>query len=91
MTTALMRLTPREQALQECALAIRNRNRGHLRELWLEWNEGVLVIRGEASSYYGKALALDEVRHRCHPPAVANLVEVIDRDPAAPAPLTVPG
>jgi len=34
-----------------------------------------------ASCYYGKQLALDEVRQRCDLPVAANLIEVEDEAP----------
>lgn len=83
MTTAIACFTDGNRTLRELAGEIRARYRCHLRELWLDVVHGRLLIRGVATSYYGKQLALDEVRHRCRLPVVANLIEVEEVTPNA--------
>ena len=63
--------------MREMARAIRARYRCHFRELRLDPWCGWLLIRGVATSYFGKQLALDEVRHRCGLVVAANLITVV--------------
>jgi hypothetical protein len=80
MSTALVCLTDLDRTLAGLAAEIRNRHRAHLRVLHLETVRGQLIIRGVATSYYGKQLALHETRRRCSMTVVAN--EVIVQEPA---------
>lgn len=65
--------TPRELAAD-----IRRRHRGLLRELWIEVGEAGAVLHGLASSFYGKQVALHEVREHAGFVVVANRI-VVDR------------
>jgi hypothetical protein len=76
MSTALMCRTEPDRALAVLAAEIRNRHRAHLRALWIETVRGALIIRGVATCFYGKQLALSEIRRRCSLTVVANEVEV---------------
>lgn len=76
MSTALVRLRDLERGLEVLAGEIRARHRGRIRDLWLDVMRGEVLIRGVATCYYGKQLALDEVRRRCRLPVAANLIEV---------------
>ena len=65
-----------ECCLGELATEIRNCHRSHLRELWFDVVQRNVVIRGVARSYYGKQLALHEIRRRCRLLVTANQIEV---------------
>jgi hypothetical protein len=78
MSTALMCLTEPDRALAALAAEIRDRHRAHLRALRIDTVRGALVIRGVATSFYGKQLALSEIRRRCSLTVVANEVEVLE-------------
>jgi hypothetical protein len=62
--------------LRELATEILKCLRGHLRELCLAVVPGGVVIHGVATSYYGKQLALHEVRLRCDLAVTANQISV---------------
>ena len=83
MSTALVPLTDQERALAGLATEIRNRHRNHLRALRLDAVRDQLIIRGVATSYYGKQLALQETRNRCPLTVLAN--EVVVQEPAQAA------
>ena len=92
MRTALACLNNRECSpdQQECCLGelaaeIHNCHRSHLRELRFDVVRRCVVIRGVARSYYGKQLALHEIRQRCRLLVTANQIEVEEV-----APNTVP-
>ena len=70
--------SPLERGLWVLAGEIRTRHRARIRTLWLDVVRGEVLIRGVATCYYGKQLALDEVRRRCHLPVAANRIEVVD-------------
>lgn len=82
-------LTSRERHPGELAAEIRNCHQSRLRELWLEVVPGGVVIRGVATSYYGKQLALHEVRRRCGLRVTANRIVVVEALPT-PAPPSDP-
>jgi hypothetical protein len=63
-------------AVEALAADIQRRYRGHIRELIIEVVEGGLVLSGVARSYYGKQIALHEVRRTRHR-VVANRMKVI--------------
>jgi hypothetical protein len=77
MTTPRVRLDTLEQFLHKLATRIRNRHRNVLRELWIKLQRGGVVVRGLATSYYGKQIAFHECVRRCPLPVLANKVEVI--------------
>lgn len=52
---------------------------GDARDLRCEYHEGVLVLRGQVSSYYHKQVAQETVRNLRGVVAVHNFVEVILR------------
>jgi hypothetical protein len=81
MTTAIALLADGNRAFQELAAEVRNAHRSHLRELRLEVVLGGVILRGLATSYYGKQLALHEVRRRCSLLVVANRIEVEETAP----------
>ena len=66
----------RECCLHQLAAEIRNYHRSHLRELRFEVLLSGVVIRGVSRSYYGKQLALHEIRRRCRLLVTANRIEV---------------
>ena len=80
MSTALVRLTERDRALARLAAEIRNLHRSHLLLLRFDAVLDRLVIRGVATSFYGKQLAFHETKRRCSLPVVAN--EIVVREPA---------
>jgi hypothetical protein len=61
---------------RELAADISRRHRGLLRELWIEVGEAGAVLHGRAYSFYGKQLALHEVRRRGGVVVVANRIAV---------------
>jgi hypothetical protein len=65
-----------EGATEALAAEIQRRYRSHIRELRIEWSDGGYVLSGIAMSYYGKQIALHEVR-RTRRPVVANRMKVI--------------
>lgn len=62
--------------LAELAADILRRHRGLIRELTLEAVTGGVVLRGRAYSFYGKQVALHEVRRRGRLSVVANVLAV---------------
>jgi len=76
MSTALVCLENQECCLRELAAEICQCHRSHLRKLWFDVVLKCVIIRGVATSYYGKQLALHEVRRRCTMLVVANQIEV---------------
>jgi hypothetical protein len=60
----------------DLAAEIRARHRGLLRELRIEAVEGGVALFGRAYTFYGKQVALHEVRRRCRTPVVANHIIV---------------
>jgi hypothetical protein len=76
MTTTPAEPTDLEQALAQLAADIRNGHRGHLRELRIEVVDGGVVLRGRAGTFYGKQVALHEVRRRCEFAVLANHITV---------------
>jgi hypothetical protein len=76
MCTALVCRTDLDRTLAALATEIRNRHRNHLRVLQLDVVRNHLIIRGVATSYYGKQLALQETKSRCSLTVLANEVEV---------------
>jgi hypothetical protein len=81
MSTALVCVSEPDRALAALAVEVRNRHRAHLRTLRIDRLRGVLIIRGVATSFYGKQLALAEIRRRCSLTVVAN--EVVVQEPAS--------
>ena len=71
----------RECCLHQLAAEIRNYHRSHLRELRFEVLLSGVVIRGVSRSYYGKQLALHEIRRRCRLLVTANRIEVEEVEP----------
>ncbi len=69
------RPTP-DPGLQCLADAIRAQHRGLLTDLRLEESDDGLVLLGRASSFYGKQIALHEVRRRSGRSVVANRISV---------------
>jgi hypothetical protein len=63
-------------AVIELASEIRARHRDVLRELRIEVVPGGVVLRGRARTFYGKQVALHEVRRRCEFAVVANHITV---------------
>ena len=80
MTTPRVRLATLERFLHKLATRIRNRHRNLLRELWLELQHGGVVVRGLATSFYGKQIAFHECVRHCPLPVLANHVEVMPRE-----------
>ena len=71
----------RECCLHQLAAEIRTYHRSHLRELRFEVLLSGVVIRGVSRSYYGKQLALHEIRRRCRLLVTANRIEVEEVEP----------
>lgn len=65
-----------EERLRQVATEILACYRNCLRELRIELVEGGVVIRGRATSFYGKQIAFHEVGRRCERAIVANEIEV---------------
>jgi hypothetical protein len=63
-------------AVNELASEIRARHRDVLRELRIEAVAGGVVLHGRARTFYGKQVALHEVRRRCQLAVVANHITV---------------
>jgi hypothetical protein len=61
---------------------IRNRNRSHIRALQIEIVTGGVIVRGSATSFYGKQIAFHEVRRGCGQPVLANEI-VVQRQQAS--------
>ena len=78
MCTALACLDSQERGLVALAAEIRNCDRSCLRELRLGVVPSGVVLCGFATSYYGKQLALHEVRRRCGLRVTANRIVVVD-------------
>ncbi|MBP3955172.1 hypothetical protein J8F10_07745 [Gemmata sp. G18] len=75
------------RGLREWAAEICHDHRNHLRELWFKVVPRGIVICGSARTYYGKQLALYELRRRCSVPVVANQIEVEDPSPNTNVPI----
>jgi hypothetical protein len=63
-------------ALSELAAEIRARHRAVLRELRIEVVAGGVVLYGRARTFYGRQVALHEVRRRCPLTVVADHITV---------------
>lgn len=66
------------RALADLAIEIQHYLRGQIRSLQIEAQGEGVILRGRASSYYGKQLAFHEVRRRSKCAVVANEIEVMD-------------
>jgi hypothetical protein len=74
MTLTPVRADNPGQTLAELAAEIRATHRALIRELRIEPVAGGVIIRGRASTYYGKQVAFHEVRRRCGRAVVGNQV-----------------
>jgi hypothetical protein len=76
MTTTPADSSDLERTLEQLATDIRNGHRGLLHELRIEVVEGGVVLRGRAGTFYGKQVALHEVRRQCEIAVLANHITV---------------
>lgn len=67
------------RTLRQLADDVRNGHRGILHELAIELVAGGVVLRGRAATFYGKQVALHEVRRRCRLSVVDNHITVGSR------------
>lgn len=79
-----MTATPPPAAAPRCdfeqlVAEILSRYRSDLQTLTIEVVGTGVVLRGVAFSYYGKQMALHEVRRSCEHPVVGNFIEVRSR------------
>jgi hypothetical protein len=63
-------------AVRDLASEIRARHRGLLRELRIEVVAGGVALYGRARTFYGRQVALHEVRRRCPLAVVADHITV---------------
>ena len=68
--------TTRAASTGELVADIRLRHRALLREFWIEVGDAGAVLHGRASSFYGKQVALHEVRRHAEVVVVANRIMV---------------
>lgn len=66
-------------AMAELAAEVRAQNRGLLRDLRIETVDRGIVLHGFAYSFYGKQIALREVRKRCERAVMGNCITVQKR------------
>jgi len=78
MTTAIVPDCEPKRTLQQLATEVRNAHRDVIRELRLDYVEGGLILRGVATSYFGKQFAFHEVKRRCRLKVLANQIVVRD-------------
>lgn len=76
MSTIIASPAPSEAALVELATAIRGRHRGRLAALQLTVEAEGVILDGTAVNFYGKQLALHEVRHVAGLAVRANRITV---------------
>lgn len=76
MTTAIACLSELGRTLDRLATEIQNRHRSHLREFRIELVEGGVILLGRSVTFYGKQIALHEVRGGCKCEVLANQIEV---------------
>jgi hypothetical protein len=65
MTTANPGSSDPNAVVRGLAADVRNRHLNQLRELRIEVVEGGIVLRGRATSFYGKQIAFHEVSRLC--------------------------
>jgi hypothetical protein len=79
MTRAISCLSSLERALHQLATSVLKRHRSHLRELRIVVVEDGVILQGNAVTFYGKQIALHEVRSECKCVVVGNQIEVLER------------
>jgi hypothetical protein len=77
MTAAMTNTGDVNELVRAVATEIRNRNRGHIRELRIKIVEGGVILYGVCMSFYGKQIAFHEVRRICRMVVLANRIEVL--------------